>query len=144
MSIRRTYKIRHNERDGTLGTILAELVGKTEPEDSQLVQFDGAQEVTVVGGSGSAYDSGRQVLPNTETSVTAVDTTVTAIILSNQTSQVQNVSIKDGLGNLWINAYPMKAKEFLVLGFNGAAFASGVKWWSDGTTVIIGQVVGRQ
>lgn len=141
MSARRDNAARKNRREGNEGTILEELVYKTEPEDSQLIRFDGAQPVTFT--VGTPYDTGRIAIPAIDTLVTAVITRVSAIILSNLTAQVQKVSVSDNAGGTWLVDLPLAAKQFLVLKLEGAEW-NGIRWSIVTAGSVAGQIVGEQ
>ena len=90
-------------------------------------------------------DSGLVPIPAVEGQLTDVDTQVIAVLLFNVSSTVKKVTLKNDLGAIYLNEYPLPARTPLALAFHGAVFASGIRWNAgavDGE--VNGQVVGNQ
>lgn len=91
-----------------------------------------------------SYDSTLQAIPDSATAVTAVDTQVGKVLLSNQTTQQQWVTLTDGGGGAYLNEYPLDPKQLVVLDFGGATLAGGVTWQASLASAVNGQIVGNQ
>lgn len=99
--------------------------------------------VRVVPSAGN-YDSDLLAIPAIETQVTDDETKVDAVILSNQTTRTQWVTLKNDLGVSYLNQYPLDPKQFAMLDFKGATFAGGIRWLAKEADAVHGQIVGNQ
>lgn len=133
MSDRRNKTDRRNTSDGNDGTILLELVQKYGLGDTVPVAF-----------GPPTYDSGLETLPDTLGVVTAVDTSVSKILLINLTTEIQTINIKDGAGRSYGTDIELKPNEVRTIDYGGAVFASGVKWFAGLGAAVNGQVMGSQ
>lgn len=132
MTIRRTYSDHRNRREADPGSELVELISKY-----------GLGDVIPVSMSGGNFDTGRIVVPNADTLVTGLPTTVTALILSNQLTTQQTITVSDNAGGVWLNAIKLTPNEFKVFQFHGALWA-GIRWNAVTLNAIVGQIIGSQ
>jgi hypothetical protein len=90
------------------------------------------------------YDSPIATLPAAVGVVTAVDTNVAGIFLSNITDQVQKVTVKDGNDEVYLDQYPLAARKSEVIAFAGMKFVGGIKWFAGNAASVRGQIKGDQ
>lgn len=90
------------------------------------------------------YDSGLAALPTVSTVVVGTTVKVRRLFLSNLTDQVQLVTVTNGAGTAYLNAYGLPAAGILNLDMGGMAFTGGVKWLTPNANTVNGQLVGDQ
>lgn len=90
------------------------------------------------------YNSVIGDLPTASTAVTGSTTDVIAVFLSNQTDEVQHVSITDGNDEPYLWSHALEPREVKVIPFGGMRFISGIKWFAGNSGAVRGQIKGEQ
>jgi len=87
--------------------------------------------------------NGLSVVPNSLTVLTAEDSVVFQIVVSNNTGTAANLTVTDGNGLYICDAYPIPIQSPVVLSFpEGVFMDGGVKWLSGTANALQGEIFG--
>jgi hypothetical protein len=91
------------------------------------------------------FDSGMGAVPDTLTSITAVDTLADTLFVSNQTDFVQWITVTNAAGSgIYLNQRQIGPRDAWSVNFGRVKVAGGIKWQASAASAVQAQLTGWQ